>query len=357
MVAESGPRPRILFVGVSATGHGGIQGFNRRVIGALTDLGTVTTIAMRADLGGRHFPIRVLTALWSAEVLLVGHINMLPIAWLHRLLRPAGRRILFAHGIEVWGDPLYRPVRWWEPALLRRAIDRIAIVSRFSMVRMAAAFALEAQSFALFPNAVDLTPQPPAFRPAPGTTILAVARLGAGEREKHVDKLIRALPLVPGARLLVIGDGPLRAELRALARDLGVAARVDLPGAVDAAALARAYADARIFALPSSKEGFGIVYLEAWAHGLPVIGSRFGAAGEVIADGVDGFTVDPADVPALAERLQRLLADPAQAARMGAAGYAKVARHYAAPAFTANLAALLALRHGARPPHPPGTNQ
>jgi glycosyltransferase involved in cell wall biosynthesis len=336
---EGGDSPRVLFVGVSAAGHGGIQGFNRRVVASLATLGVPTITAMRADDGRARFARRILAAVRSADVLLVGHVNLLPLALLHCLLRPDGRRILFAHGIEIWGDPGYRAVRWWEPWALRRVIERVAIVSRYSQARMAAAFGLDERCFVLFPNAVDLMAVPPAHG---GRTILAVARLGAGEREKHVDTLIRALPMVPDARLVVIGDGALRDELRTLAAELGVATRVDLPGAVDAAALERAYADASVFALPSSKEGFGIVYLEAWARGLPVIGSRFGGAGEVIADGVDGFTVDPAVVPALADRLRRLLDDPAQARSMGAAGRAKVERYYAAPAFVANLRSLLA---------------
>lgn len=336
MTAEESPR--VLFVGLSASGHGGIQGFNRRVAAALAELGTAPTIAMLADDGHRRFTQRTLTALRWADVLLIGHINLLPLALLHRLLRPRGRRILFGHGIEVWGDPAYRAVRPWEPKLLRQAISRVAIVSRFSQTRMATAFGLAPERFTLFPNAVDLTFQPAQHS---GRTVLAVARLGAGEREKHLDKLIRALSLVPDAQLAVIGDGPLRQELSTLAATLGVADRVALPGAVDAATLARAYADAAVFALPSSKEGFGIVYLEAWAHGLPVIGSRHGAAGEVIADGVDGFTVDPADIPALAARLRQLLDDPALAARMGATGRAKVERQYSNAAFVANLRALL----------------
>lgn len=331
----------ILFIGLSATGHGGIQRFNRRVIESLRALGCRPGVAMRADDPPRRFAATIAATLRRADVVLIGHINLLPLALLARVLRPRARIILFAHGIEVWGDPTYRAPRWWERRVLRAAIDRIAIVSRFSQQRMTAAFGLQATKFVLFPNAVDL---PECSPPAPvvaGKTILAVARLGAGEREKHVDKLVSTLPALPDAQLTVIGDGPLRGELQDLAATLGVSNRVALPGWVDEAALARAYAEAQVFALPSSKEGFGIVYLEAWARGLPVIGSRFGAAAEVIEEGADGFVVDPEDVPALADRLRRLLDDPDLARRMGAAGHRKVASRYSAAAFTQNLAALL----------------
>lgn len=342
----------ILFAGLSSAGHGGIQEFNRRVAAALRAMQPNATTIMLAELGHLRFAARVLAAL-RADLLLIGHVNLLPLAWLHRLVRPSGARILFAHGIEVWGDSAYRAVRWWESWLLRRAVGRVAVVSRYSQRRMMAAFGLGADRFTLFPNAVDL---PPAVRrDRSGRTILAVTRLGAGEREKHVDKLVRALPTLRDARLVVIGEGPLRTDLHALAATLDVADRVDLPGGVDAATLAQAYADAAVFALPSSKEGFGIVYLEAWGHGLPVIGSRFGAAGEVIADGVDGFTVDPDDVAVLAARLRQLLDDPERAAEMGAAGRAKVARLYSGDAFVANLRALLDAAR--RDPHRPGADE
>lgn len=351
----------VLFVGLSAEGHGGIQSFNRRVIGALARLGVPATVLMLADaettgdisgFGGGRLGLTETILLRSAgaDVLLLGHINLLPFAVLYRLRHPRGRVILFAHGIEVWGDPAYRAVRRWEPALLRRVVDRIAIVSRYSRDRMARAFNVPEDRFTVFPNAVDVGP--PVHRDTTGSTILAVARLGAGERAKHVDKLVRALPLVlraiPDARLVVIGEGPLRDELRRLAANRGVEAHVALPGAVGHEELERAYADAAVFALPSSKEGFGIVYLEAWMHGLPVIGARAGAAAEVIEDGVDGLTIDPENVPALAQALIALLGDRARAARMGAAGRAKVERLYSGDAFVANLGALLRDGAGAR---------
>ena len=332
---------RIVFLGISATGHGGIQAFNRRVAAGLATLDNRVDVAMRADQGTGAFARAALRLLPTADLLLLGHVNLLPLALLHRLVRPGGRRILFAHGIEIWGDPAYRRVRRWEPAMLRGAIDQVGVVSGYSRDRMAEAFGVPAARFTLFPNAVDLPAEPTSAAAPRQRLVLAVSRLGAGEREKHLDALIRALPLVPDARLTIVGEGALREELARLAQEVGVGARVDLPGALGAAALAHAYATASVFALPLSKEGFGIVYLEAWANGLPVIGSRFGAGGEVIRDGVDGFTVDPADIPSLADRMQRLLDDPSLAQAMAVAGRARVARDYSGPAFVANLRALI----------------
>lgn len=379
--------PTILFAGLSAYGaHGGIQRFNRRVIETLERIaagphlapgsdrpGTLSVLmladaadaaALRAVPGGgagsgsgnigparsmgaggsrARFAFAFVKAGWRADLLLLGHINLLPFAMLYRLLRPRGRVILFAHGVEVWGDPVYRRPKGWEPALFRLAVNQVAIVSAYSRSLMARAFAVPMDKFALFPNAVDVTDEP--ARDMPGAQVLAVSRLAATEREKHVDALIRALPQVldaiPAARLTIIGDGALRGELEALAQALGVAGHVDFAGFVTEEELAQAYAGAALFALPSSKEGFGIVYLEAWLRGLPVIASRYGAGGEVVADGVDGFAVDPADIDAMARAMIDLLRDREKARRFAAAGRAKVEQLYSAQAFQRNLEALV----------------
>jgi glycosyltransferase involved in cell wall biosynthesis len=346
--------PRVLFVGLSAMGHGGIQSFNRRLSGALAQLPMEAGVIMYADSEGEDETVAlcrsflgllraVLSRARSTDVLLLGHINLLPIAALYRMLRPRGRVILFAHGIEVWGDPAYRPARARDTLLLRRLVDQIAIVSRYSRNRMMQAFDIADASFTHFPNAVDLPSTP--VGPKQGSTILSVSRLGAGEHEKNIHRLIEAMPRVlaevPAARLRVVGEGALRGRLQSLAKELGVGDCVTLSGAVDAAGLADAFNDAAVFCLPSSKEGFGIVFLEAWVAGVPVVGSRFGAAPDVIENGADGLTVDPHDVPALADALVTLLRDSDLAARMATAGHEKVARLYSAEAFVANLGALL----------------
>ncbi|MDF0546114.1 glycosyltransferase family 4 protein [Sphingobium sp. H39-3-25] len=371
--------PTILFAGLSAYGaHGGIQRFNRRVIetleriaagphlapgsdrparlsvlmladpaDAMAQRGGTGTIGPARSMGAggsrARFALAFLKAGWRADLLLLGHINLLPFAMLFRLLRPRGRVILFAHGVEVWGDPLYRQPKSWEPRFFRLAVDQIAIVSAYSRSLMARAFGVPMDKFSLFPNAVDVTETP--ARDMPGAQVLAVSRLAATEREKHVDALIRALPqvleAVPAARLTIIGDGALREELEALAQALGVEGYVDFAGFVTEEELAQAYAGAALFALPSSKEGFGIVYLEAWLRGLPVIASRYGAGGEVVADGVDGFAVDPADIDAMARAMIDLLRDREKARRFAAAGRAKVEQLYSAQAFQRNLEALV----------------
>lgn len=83
-------------------------------------------------------------------------------------------------------------------------------------------------------------------------------------------------------------------------------------------------AASQVFCMPSRTESFGIVYLEAWLNGLPVIGARAGGVPEVVSDGVDGYLVEFGDVPALANRIQILLERPEVAEEMGQAGRRKV---------------------------------
>jgi phosphatidylinositol alpha-1,6-mannosyltransferase len=162
-------------------------------------------------------------------------------------------------------------------------------------------------------------------------TILTVARLT--DRYKGFDVMLRALPLVrsriPSAQWIVVGDGGLRAELEAavVATDLRDAVR--FTGTVSDADRDARFQRAHVFAMPSrvpadgGGEGYGLVYLEAGAHGLPCVASDSGAAAEAVVDGETGVLVDARDHVALADALVELLGDPTRAARLGAAGRAR----------------------------------
>jgi glycosyltransferase involved in cell wall biosynthesis len=113
-------------------------------------------------------------------------------------------------------------------------------------------------------------------------------------------------------------------------------------------------AAADVFCMPSRTESFGIVYLEAWLNGVPVIGARAGGVPDVISDGVDGFLVAFHDVDALAERIARLLTDVHLARCFGEAGRAKVIAHHTWERKIAKIASLYEDLVGARPAAGPG---
>lgn len=141
---------------------------------------------------------------------------------------------------------------------------------------------------------------------------------------KGFEYLVRAMVAVEG-RLVILGDGPLRGALQALAAELEIGERVAFPGPVQD--LAPWYHAADVFALPAvaRSEAFGIVQLEAMAAGTPVVNTRLRSGVPFVSrDGETGITVPPADADALADALRRLLDDPALRGRYGAAAQQRI---------------------------------
>jgi glycosyltransferase involved in cell wall biosynthesis len=155
-----------------------------------------------------------------------------------------------------------------------------------------------------------------------GATILSVARQ---YRRKNTRSLLRAFAALrsthPDSALRIVGEGPELAALRSLADDLGISAFVDFVGSLDGlSSLQREYARADIFCLPSLQEGFGIVYLEAMAAGLPIVAARAGAVPEVAPHGEVSLLVPPDDADALATALRQLADSADQRRQLGAEG-------------------------------------
>ena len=184
------------------------------------------------------------------------------------------------------------------------------------------------------PPGVDL----PASRRAERSsrpTVVTVARLT--DRYKGHDVMIRALARirasVPDARWIVIGDGPLRAELIELARVHGVSDSVVFTGWLSDSERDAWLDRAHVFAMPSrlpprgrGGEGFGIVYLEAAAHTLPVVAGNVGGASDAVIDGATGLLVDPTNAEAVADAIVELLLDRGKADSLGSAGAARAGK-------------------------------
>ena len=157
--------------------------------------------------------------------------------------------------------------------------------------------------------------------PAGVPLLLAVGRLIA---QKDHETLLRAFARVrerhPQVRLAILGSGPLEAATRAQAHELGLDAAVVLPGRQE---IGDWLQRADVFVHTSRWEGFGIVLLEAMLASLPVVATRVSAVPEVVADGETGLLVDEGDAEGVAAALDRLLADPEQARRLGVAGRAR----------------------------------
>jgi glycosyltransferase involved in cell wall biosynthesis len=184
------------------------------------------------------------------------------------------------------------------------------------------------------PEGIDLAPWDalraalPAPKPSRKTApvILSVARQYP---RKNTLSLLDAMPAVraevPGACLRVVGGGPMLKALMRRAEALGLGGAVTFLGEVPCdGEVRREYLGADVFCLPSRQEGFGIVFLEAMAAGLPIVAVRAGAAPEVAAEGEAALLAPPGDTAALAGALIRLLRDAELRARLSEGGRKRV---------------------------------
>ncbi|MGH3564492.1 MAG: glycosyltransferase family 4 protein [Pseudonocardia sp.] len=275
------------------------------------------------------------------------------------LRRRAGitRVVANTHGHEVGWSML--PGARQALRRIGRDADALTVVSRYTRGRVAAAFGPDS-ALEHLPPGIDAD----VFRPDPASRAELRRRYRLGEApvvtcvsrlvpRKGQDVLIRTLgqlrARVPGTRLLLVGDGPYVDRLRRLAAEHDAAEHVVFTGAVPAAELPAHHAVGDVFALPCRTrgggldvEGLGIVLLEAAASGLPVVAGHSGGAPETVREGETGHVVDGRDLDAVADVIAGLLADPARARAMGAAGREWMLREWSWPALVLRLRGLLA---------------
>lgn len=362
-----GQRETLLFCAISVYDQiGGIQKFNQRVIEAalLPDKADRRIIVLSLDdhdarssdrlefagFGGkrlRFFGGFLKTLLRDKPgVVLLGHINLLRLGAFARLLRPGVTVALFAHGVEVWNDARYRLKRPYEPPLLKRCIDAVICVSAFTAATMSREYGLDRGKFHELPNSIDLDERDPCDLSRGSLSrhrLLSVTRLD--EQYKCIGQVMCALrrlrTRLPSIEYSVVGEGTLRPHLEAFARAIGVEDCVRFVGRISEARLLEEYRNADLFILPSKKEGFGIVFLEAWKYGLPVICGKEGASSEVVIDGESGVVVDPDDIQGLARAIERVLENPEFAAALARNGIGRLRRNYTFPAFVQSFYAIL----------------
>lgn len=300
--------------------------------------------ALRGSIGcdrrKRRFARATLATVSARSRIVCGHLHQLPVAWLASKVHAPVDYFLVAHGIDVW-----RPYTLLETAALRGA-RRILCVSDYTrrqMLRFCPS--LDPARLIVLPNTLDpffapvaADDHPPA--PGAGPRLLTVGRLAAADTYKGFDTIIEALPLLrrlhPRAALRIVGGGDDLPRLQALAARLGLQSAVTFAGNIDDAALAREYAACDVFALPSRKEGFGLVYLEAMSYGKPCLAARAGGAPEVIDEQV-GALAEYGNIPEIAAALNDLVLHPRDPAVIR-----QHAARFAFPTFRPRLAAALA---------------
>jgi glycosyltransferase involved in cell wall biosynthesis len=214
---------------------------------------------------------------------------------------------------------------WLRTRALMRRLDAHVAVGEASARRVEDFYALGRGSVVSVPNCVPDVSLPERVPRAPGAP-LVVGSLGRLDAVKGYDLLLRALARLPGVDAVIVGEGAARPELERLARELGVADRVTLPGWADRPSAALPGFD--VFCLPSRSEGFPLSIVEAMLARLPVVGTRVGSVAELVADGRTGLLAERDDVDGLVAALARLRDDGPLRERLGAAGRERALASY-----------------------------
>jgi glycosyltransferase involved in cell wall biosynthesis len=217
----------------------------------------------------------------------------------------------------------------WERTNTARA-DRVVVPSRYSAAVAREVYGIPDAKLAVVPEPIDLTgwrrrfaatARPKAERP----TILSVARMYP---RKRIEDLLHAAAIlrgrIPDAQIRIVGEGPESARLRLLHRELGLGDTVVLLGEVSRSRLAVEYTIAHCFCLPTVQEGFGLVFAEAMAAGLPVVACRAAAVPEIVEDGRTGILVGQRNPAELAHALERLLVNESLRTEFGLAATRRI---------------------------------
>ena len=282
------------------------------------------------------------------EIVLALHPHLALPALLMKGLAPHLKTIVMSHGVEVW-----KPMT----ALRHRALldaDLVIAPSRHTARQLA-----EVQHIPEERIRVLAWPMNPAFlrmadvpeglslpRAFPqGRVILTVGRWAASERYKGADELIHATAALrstnPNLHLLVVGDGDDLPRLQKLAADLNISDCVRFLKNLSREEIAACYSHADIFALPSTGEGFGFVFLEAMAFAKPVVAVNYGGTTDLVEDGINGLLVPPRDTQRLVRALNCLLNDESRRVELGRRGCEIVRRKYGFDVFQAGISQIL----------------
>lgn len=284
----------------------------------------------------------------SAAIIVAAHPHLAPPAAVAKLFSPNARTLIMSHGVEVWQS--LSPLR-------RRALlgaDRVLAPSSYSAEKLATVQGISAEKIRQLPWPLDATflrmaenptalPLPPDF--PQGRVILTVGRWAAGERYKGVDDLIRVTaqlrPRIPDLHLVAVGSGDDLPRLGQLTRDLGAGEFVHFLQGLTREQLGASYARSGVFALPSTGEGFGFVFLEAMAFGKPVVAAAIGGPADLIEHEGNGLLVAAGNLQLLTEALAHLLEDEPYRTKLGGRSVEIVRTKYNFETFASGIARIL----------------
>jgi len=325
----------------SATG--GIEKVCRVVSKAIYDISRLSNASMQsnslhdqpsASIGNRYFPSeyfrgfggRMISflrhSIWKgigSDVVLLSHINLLPVGWMIKKLSPKTQIYLFAHGIEIWEIPLgFR-------RHLLGACDRFLCVSSHTLEKLTSMHGVPAFKCEVLNNCLDpFLPNGRCLEHWPdlraslnihedAIVIFTLARMQASERYKGYDKILKILPSLkerfPGIKYVMGGKADMgeTTYLEGMIAGLGLTEDVKMVGYIPEEQVPAYFKMADLFVMPSHNEGFGISFIESLHFGIPVLsGNKDGSRDVMISPGF-GMMADPFNLEEIAEVLESLI--------------------------------------------------
>lgn len=303
------------------------KGFALKVLSAYDETSDIKpryfTKAVFSGFGGKkaRFALEAIRVGQSASVVLLSHINLLPIGYAIKKLSPQTKLVLLAHGIEVW-----RPLPAWRRRMLQ-ACNRIVAVSRYTEAKMINLYGLNPDTLTVLNNCLDPF-LPRQSKPRKSSEllrrygfaetdkiILTLSRLSHKERYKGYDEILMALKTLKqehgNLRYLIVGkyDQEEKTRLDRFIRQQGLQDQVVMAGFIPDRELPGHFNLADLYAMPSRKEGFGIVFIEALYYGLPVIAGNLDGSVDALAGGELGWLVNPDRPGEILAALKNILRD------------------------------------------------
>jgi phosphatidyl-myo-inositol dimannoside synthase len=326
----------ICFLTDAYGGRGGIAKFNRDMLASIiahdeVDYITVLPrgvegepteipagIDFRTDAAGSIARYTAASARYGLkrryDGVICGHINLLPFAKA-AAVRSGAPLLLVIHGIDAWTPTGRKSVD-----MMVRGIDAFVAVSDFTRHRFSAWSRVPVEKGIVVPNCIEREKYGPGDKPEylldryglrDSTVLMTLGRMNSQERYKGFDEVLGVLPdlseEISDIAYLIVGDGDDRKRLERKAHNIGMGDRVRFAGYIPESEKADHYRLADAFVMPGAGEGFGIVYLEALACGVPVVASSRDASQEAVLGGELGEVVDPRDPTDIKDGIRRAL--------------------------------------------------
>ena len=254
----------------------------------------------------------------EADIIIISHINLLVVGWLIKKANPSAKIILIAHGIEIWGKLNISKKN------MLPVCDQIICVSRFTADKIISFHKIANRKISIINNCID--PFLPLYVQhfykeslrkkyniaEDDTVLMTLTRLSVRDRYKGYDRVLEALVILKKNNRKIkylLAGGYSNSEkifIDGLIKKHGLADNVILTGYIPENDLTPHFLMADIYVMPSTKEGFGIVFIEAMYYGLPVIAGNQDGSTDALLDGKLGLLIEPNNAEAIATAVEKM---------------------------------------------------